>query len=317
MPGIQIVDRNHSPPWGEAARLPHRPLLGVGTFVARALFRISRFTCALRDRIAAAFGRLPDRSQTAGSTWLAYGSVVIMAAILVKDLLAPGPANSSVAPVPQRRPDWQEIARAQPSFALEAQSLAGLEAQFVALRHRTGGGRKDMMSFGRPDAGGPYVRVSLYRPGDEGMAEPDALEAVVELAARSGIHADLQATSGKVRTKFGDLPAVNMRVRGKDGWRNCVAVNGAWNDPRLGLVAWWCNPDPAIVALGEFACFLDRIALMSAGGDDRLAEFFARAELRRNYCPGHSSFVSPTPRLTNDWIDARQAPRLRGHLSQH
>ncbi len=270
---------------------------------------------AFRGKIAAVPGRLPDRSPMTGSTWLAYGAAVLMSAILLYDVLAPAPANSSVTPVPERRPDWIEIVRAHPSFALETPSLAGLQTQYVAVRHRTGGGRKDLITFGAPESEGPYVRLALYRPGREGMAEPDALEAVAVLAAQSGVNADLQETSGKIRTKFGDLAAVNMRVRKKDGWRNCVAVNGAWSDPRFGMVAWWCNPSPAIVALGEFACVLDRIALMSAGGDDQLAEFFARAELRRNTCPRHGSFVSPTPRLVNDWVNAKRSPRLRGQLS--
>jgi hypothetical protein len=220
-----------------------------------------------------------------------------------------------VTPEPEKRPDWIEIARAQPSFALETPILSGLAHRYEALRHRTGGGRKDIMTFGNAAAAGPYIRVSLYRPGAEGMAEPDSLEAAANLAAESGIDAELQETSGKVRTKFGDLPAVNMRVWKQGGWRNCVAVSGAWSDPRLGLVAWWCNPGPEMVALGEFACIIDRTALMSAGGDDQLAEFFARAELRRIYCNSQSSFVSPTPRLVNDWITVKQQPALRGRLT--
>ena len=63
------------------------------------------------------------------------------------------------------------------------------------------------------------------------------------------------------------------------------------------------------------ALLLDRTALMSAGGDDQLAAFFARAELRRNYCDSRSSFITPTPRMVTDWIDASRTPGLRGLLS--
>jgi hypothetical protein len=146
------------------------------------------------------------------------------------------------------------------------------------------------------------------------MAEPDAFEAVVALAARSTIDADLQDTNRKLRTKFGALPLVAMILNGSEGPRRCLATASAWNDPRLGLTAWWCNDGPELVAEGEFACLLDRLALMSAGGDDRLAEFFAQAELRRGSCGSYGSFVSPTPRRHDDWIHARTAPRLRGRL---
>ena len=216
---------------------------------------------------------------------------------------------------PEKHPQWIEIARPHASFALETAELSGLELQYSVRRHRTGGGRKDTLTFGGAEASGAYMRLSLYRPGNEGMAEPDTLEAAAALAGESAINAEIQESSGKLRTKFGMLPIVNMRVEGKHGWRNCIAVAGGWNDPRFGLVAWWCNEGPEMVDLGAFACVIDRTALMSAGGDERLAEFFARAELMRNYCSGQGSFVSATPRLNNDWIYARRGPDLRGRLS--
>lgn len=296
MPAIPILDRIH---------LPRAPLRRL-----RAAVDAAR---ALRERLAAARDRI--RPDLPASTMIAYGAVGVMAAILVHDLLGPTPANSSVTPVPERRPDWIEIARPHASFALESPALDGLAAQYGAYRHRGGGGRRDELTFGSAGARGPYMRVSLYRPGAEGMAEPDPFEAVIALAAASGIDAELEEGDGKVATKFGALPAVNMRLLAADGPRTCLAAAGSWSDPRFGLVAWWCNGGPEIVAQGRFACLLDRIALLSAGGDDQLAEFFARAELRRNFCNAQGSFVSPTPHRPDDWIHARRAPRLRGQLS--
>jgi hypothetical protein len=278
-------------------------------------FRVCQARYAIQDRMAALRERLPATSRLPASTMLAYAALGVMGAIVVNDLIGPTPAVSSVTPTPVRRPEWIEIARPHGAFALESPALAGLDSHYMVRRHRMGGGRKDELTFGSAESPGPYVRLSFYRPGAEGMAEPDALEAATALAVQSDINADLQETSGKVRTKFGDLPAVNMRVHVKDGWRNCLAVSGAWSDPRFGLVAWWCNSGPEIVALGEFACFLDRAALMSAGGDDQLAEFFARAELKRNYCNAQGSFVSPTPHRPDDWTRDNRKPQLRGKLT--
>ena len=295
MPAINILDLFH---------------LARATF-----FEAQRHAFALRDRMASCRDHVPARRDMSGSTQLAYLAVVVMSGILVKELLAPTPAISSVSPTPDKRPEWIEIARPHGSFALEAPELAGLELQYSVRRHRSGGGRKDMLTFGGPEAPGAYVRMSLYRPGLEGMAEPDSLEAAAALAAESNINAEIQDSSGKLNTKFGALPIVNMRVEGSHGWRNCIAVAGGWNDPRFGLVAWWCNEGPEMVDLGEFACVINRTALMSAGGDERLAEFFARIELMRNYCGGKSSFVSATPRLNTNWIHAKRGPDLRGRLS--
>lgn len=288
-------------------------LLAARRLVALALFEVSRALYTLGDRLVAFRARL--RPTMPASTMLAYAAVGVMAAVFVNHVIGPTPAVSSVTPTPEQRPDWIEIARPHGAFALEAHALDGLETNFTARRHRTGGGRKDEFTFGSPTVGGAYVRISAYRPGGEGMAEPDPFDAVVLLASESGIEGELQETARKLKTKFGALPIVEMTVAGRNGPRNCLAVAGGWNDPRFGLVAWWCNDGPEMVAHGKFVCVIDRLSLMSAGGDDQLAEFFAHAELKRNFCDAHSSFVSPTPKLLNDWMHAKRGPQLRGRLS--
>ena len=287
-------------------------LLATRRILALALFEASRTLYAFGDRLEAFRERI--RPSMPASTMLAYAAVGVMAAIFVNDMIGPTPAVSSVTAAPERRPDWVEIPRPHGAFSLEAHALEGLEASYGVRRHRTGGGRKDEFSFGAPAAAGAYVRISAYRPGGEGMAEPDPFEAVVALAVESGVEGELQETSSKLRTKFGALPLVEMTVAGQGGRRSCLAVAGGWNDPRFGLVAWWCNEGAELVPHGKFACVIDRLSLMSAGGDDQLAEFFARAELKRNFCDLHSSFVSPTPRLVNDWMHGKQKPQLRGRI---
>jgi hypothetical protein len=287
-------------------------LLAARRALALALFEVSRALYAFGDRLAALRDRM--RPSMPASTMLAYAAVGVMAAIFVNDMIGPTPAVSSVTSVPEQRPEWIEIPRPHGAFALDAHALEGLEASFSVRRHRTGGGRKDEFTFGAPGAGGAYVRISAYRPAGEGMAEPDPFQAVVALASESGIEGELQETSGKLKTKFGALPVVQMTVAGRNGPRSCLAVAGGWNDPRFGLVAWWCNDGPEMVSHGKFACVIDRLSLMSAGGDDHLAEFFARIELRRNFCEAHSSFVSPTPRLVNDWMHPKRGPELRGRI---
>ena len=90
---------------------------------------------------------------------------------------------------------------------------------------------------------------------------------------------------------------------------------GAWKDPRFGLVAWGCNPGPEIVPHGQLACLLDKLSLMSAGGDDRLAQFFAKAELKRNFCGASGPLVAATPKRSDDWLAIKVAPKLRGRIA--
>jgi hypothetical protein len=269
---------------------------------------------AFRDRAAAMRDQVLEISSLPPSTLLAYAAVAIMATILAEDLVRrPPPAPPPTESRPQ--PQWIEIPRAQGAFSMNSSSLDGIGAHYVVRRHRSGGGRKDELTFGDPSARRPYVRIVFYRPGTEGMAEPDPLEAIVEVASRSSIDAELQETDRTVATKFGTLPIVAMTVKNVTGPRYCIATAAAWSDPRLGLTAWWCNEGAELVAHGDFACLLDRLELMSAGGDDRLAEFFANAELRRRTCGPDGSFVSATPKRYDDWIYAKAVPRLRGRLS--
>jgi len=272
------------------------------------LFRVRDHFAALRDR-------LPGSGDLSASSVIAYACVGIVAAILVDDLLAPTPAASSISPTPVQRPAWIEATRSQGAFALESPLLEGLEARYVVRRHREGGGRKDEMSWGGAGDAGAYARVALYRPGAEATLEADPLDAVAAVAAEAAINAELTETQKKLLTKFGPLAVVDMTVAGGEGERACLAVAGAWNDPRLGLVAWWCNRGPELVAPGRFACLLDRLALMSAGGDDRLAEFFAKAELKRGDCGAPSTLVNPTPKRHDDWISGKAATKLRGRLA--
>jgi hypothetical protein len=51
---------------------------------------------------------------------------------------------------------------------------------------------------------------------------------------------------------------------------------------------------------------LNRLMLLTAGNDPKLAELFARAELRRRDCA-----PSAVPALSADWVTGAENPRLR------
>jgi hypothetical protein len=266
----------------------------------------------VRDQLAALRDRMGDLT---ASRVIAYVSVGIMAAILANDLIAPTPAASSVNPAPVIRSPWIEATRGQGAFALEFPALEGLQVRYVVRRHRDGGGRKDEMSWGGAADPGAYARVALYRPGREAAELSDPLDAVAAVAAESAINAELTETESKLTTKFGALALIDMTVKGGEGERACIAVAGSWSDPYLGLVAWWCNTGPELVARGQLACLLDRLALMSAGGYERLAEFFATAELKRSFCGVQHTLVNPTPKRVDDWISGKAETKLRGRIA--
>ena len=55
-------------------------------------------------------------------------------------------------------------------------------------------------------------------------------------------------------------------------------------------------------------CMLNRLILLTSGNEPKLAELFARAELRRGSCTASASSTSA------DWPTGAQNPNLRGAL---
>lgn len=273
---------------------------------------ISGIFIAFRERCAALRDRMPDFGPWSLSRALAFASILFMVSIIGRDLIGPTPANSSVTRLPER-PLWSEITRTHGAFALESPALEGLELTYLVRRHRAGGGRKDLMTWGSVDGDGAYMRVVAYRPGTESALLDDPLDIATAIAAESAIDAELSGPVGELKTKFGDLPIVNMHTWGKNGPRACMAVAHSWSEPRLSLVAWWCNRDWKLVQRGHVACLVDRLMLMSAGGDEKLAAFFARAERERESC-GTTPILGTTPKRPDDWIFAKAEPKLRGRL---
>jgi hypothetical protein len=242
-------------------------------------------------------------------------AIVGATAVLGYDLIGPTPAASSVTPTPEAHPAWIDVPRAAGAFAVEMQGLDPAQSSYLVRRHRDGGGRKDLMTFGAAGEKNTYVRIELYRSGTEGEAIADPLDAVAALAGDSKINAELSETPSTLKTKFGELSVIDMNVATADGGHACVAVAGAWDDPRFGLVAWWCNAGPEMVPHGQLACLVDRLTLMSAGGDERLASFFAKAELKRNFCGEAGPIVAATPKRPDDWISQKATPPLRGRIA--
>jgi hypothetical protein len=58
------------------------------------------------------------------------------------------------------------------------------------------------------------------------------------------------------------------------------------------------------VQRSQMVCALDRLTILSAGNDARLAELFAHAELRRGKCATNTG--------ASDWIISADGPQLRG-----
>ena len=115
-----------------------------------------------RDELPSSFVRL-----------LAYLGAVALLSIGAARVSQPTVMNS-VEPV--HRPEWIEIERPFPAFALSIPEAADVPATYAIRRHAEGNGRKDILTLGDPDGATPYLRVEIYRPGNEirRFADPNA-----------------------------------------------------------------------------------------------------------------------------------------------
>src|SRR4029077_7064736 len=85
-------------------------------------------------------------------------------------------------------------------------------------------------------------------------------------------------------------------ARAPSGVRTCLRFSRGFEGPRVELTGWFCNGGPELVDRGMLACALDRLSLLAAGGEPKLATPFARAEIKRSFCGQNSVFLAATPK---------------------
>ncbi|HEU0081553.1 MAG TPA: hypothetical protein VFQ87_01665, partial [Bradyrhizobium sp.] len=79
-------------------------------------------------------------------------------------------------------------------------------------------------------------------------------------------------------------------------------------DPDVRISGWSCQGDTLPARRAAIGCMLNRLMLLTGGNDQKLAELFAHAELKRGEC------ASAAPIRSADWVTGAQNPKLRGGL---
>ena len=206
---------------------------------------------------------------------------------------------------PSAKADWSQAARAYPAFAVSQFDSSGKTETYAILRHPDGG-RKDVFRWAA-QGGKPVAELEIYRPGGElSRSGPP----IAEIAARmdpEGMR-ELQA-AGVIDSKFGTVALLGLTDLSGDA-RPCLGFMKGIDGPSLRISGWSCQGDTLPARRAAIGCILDRLILLAAGNDPKLAELFARAELRRGSCAP----ASVQPPISADWVtDAHNAP-LRGPL---
>ena len=199
---------------------------------------------------------------------------------------------------PASRPEWINVGRPHPAFDMQMPELAAASFNYTILRRDDDGARKDVLTWGEPGAIGPYVMVEIYRPGGAGE---HFLDAPSEIAARIvdfTVTDDVKA-AGDIASKFGPLSLVDFAIAvpgAHNGLqRRCLGFARSFDDPSLQISGWYCSFGERPIDRATIACALDRLTVLSAGGDTKVGSLFARAELKRTFCGERNPILAATP----------------------
>ena len=148
------------------------------------------------------------------------------------------------------------------------------------------------------EADKPVAQLEIYREGGEfDVTRP----ATADLAVQMGLGPTTPLEqAGLIDTKFG--PVALFRPAGTG---SCLGYLKRSEEPALQISGFSCQGDTLPAQRAAVACTLNRLTLLTSGNEPKLAELFARAELRRRGCDAQGS---------PDWLLGAANAQLRGAL---
>ncbi len=198
---------------------------------------------------------------------------------------------------------WRLAPQAPAAFAVSQFDTAGIVADYEVFLGE-GDGRRDIFRWTMAADHSPVAGLRIDRPA--GDLPGEAVVAVLAEAGLGGI-VDTDA-AGVIDSKFGPVRLLRL-IDGEGAAAPCLGFVRSFARPSLRFEGWSCRGETAADRRAAVACLLNRLVLLTAGNDARLAELFAHAELRRPDC-----VAAGAARQTADWIVGAHEPRLRGAL---
>jgi len=257
---------------------------------------------------------------------LAYmGGLAALAVAAASFFAAPADIVAALCSASAQRPAWSAVERPYPAFELLMPELIGSTYNYAIQRRAKDGARKDLLSWGEPAEAGPYAMVEIYRPA---VASDRFLDASSEIATRIVDYAvtDDVKPDGQIDSKFGLVQLVDFAVATQGltpgpipgHERRCLGFARPFNQPTMQIAGWYCSAGHEVVDRAVVACLLDRLTLVN--GDAKLAELFARAEVKRSFCGQRNPILAATPER-EEHIAPQQPSKLkaalRGRMPSH
>ena len=257
-------------------------------------------------RIHPALTRFTDEIRGTLARLSAYAMALALLAILGTALR--GALTNATLTEPATAGSWSQVERPARAFAVGQANLHDKTEVYEIFRHPAGG-RKDTLRWIAADRK-PVAEPEIYRPGGE-LHEPSPVPGLVVAGLSAGLDrggAREFEAAGLIASKFG---AVRLRAPtgSADDGRACLGFIKQINDLPLQISGWSCQGDDLPARRAAVGCLLNRLVLLTAGNDAKLAELFAHAELQRSDC-----VAAVASDLSVDWLTVADNPRLRGGL---
>jgi hypothetical protein len=232
---------------------------------------------------------------------IAYVGTLALFAIVGLHFWDQLPFDTTVEPADQ--PRFTQALRSRPAFAVSSLDHREKSESYEIFRHPAGG-RKDVFHWGPPGEK-PVAELEIYHPGGEFDAAEAAIADLAARMAADGSRPELEA-AGVIESKFGAMALFRLSSR-IDPARSCLGFTKRFADQILQISGWSCQGTTPSTRRAAIGCTLDRLTLLASGNEPKLAELFARADLKRNGCG--AGLPVPT-----DWVTGAEDPRLRGLL---
>jgi hypothetical protein len=208
----------------------------------------------------------------------------------------------AVEPQSATKTGWGPATRSVPAFAVSQFDLSYKTDAYQILRHPEGG-RRDVLRW--TDLNGkPVAELEIYRPGGELGAGAPAIAEIARRVDPTGVR-EFEA-AGVIDSKFGAVP-LQRPIGESEGAPSCIHFLKGIDQPNLRISGWSCQGETLPARRTAIACTLNRLMLLAAGNDPKLAELFAHAERKRRDCA-----ASSPPASSADWVTGSDNPRLRG-----
>jgi hypothetical protein len=208
---------------------------------------------------------------------------------------------------PTEKAGWSVADRSYPAFAVSQLDPSEKSVTYTILRHPEGG-RRDIFRWGGGNEK-PTAELEIYRLGGE--FDPTQAPGA-DIAARMGLpNAPELEAAGVIESKFGTV-ALLRQAGARDVAKDATACLGFFksiDDPGLKISGFACHGDSLPARRAAVGCMLNRLILLTAGNEPKLAELFAGAELRRTGCATQGA-----SRGSADWVTSAEDPHLRGPL---